>query len=66
MLTGYVSPICAAIDGQINGGVGLDKFRIKIWYKTSGDIIYDNQPGDDITADLTTEISGGSIVIHKK
>ena len=32
----------------------------------NGDIIvYDNQIGDDDDAELTTEIGGGSIVIHK-
>ena len=42
-------------------------FRIKIWEETNGieDIIYDNQPGDLDDADATTEIGGGSIVIHK-
>lgn len=54
------------IDGQINGGGGVDKFRIKIWEKATDAIIYDNQIGADITADPTTAIAGGSIVIHKQ
>jgi hypothetical protein len=58
----------SAIDGQINGGGGVDKFRIKIWDKETGNIVYDNQIGasdTSDTADPITAIAGGSIVIHK-
>jgi len=58
--------LLTAIDGQINGGGGVDKFRIKIWDKTTGTIIYDNQMDAPDTADPTTAIAGGSIVIHTK
>ncbi|MGH2499784.1 MAG: hypothetical protein ACRDF0_06830 [Candidatus Limnocylindria bacterium] len=54
-----------AIDGQVNGGGGSDKFRIKIWDKETEEVIYDNQMGDGDDAEPTTEIQGGSIVIHK-
>jgi len=55
-----------AIDGQINGGGGMDKFRIKIWDKNNADaIIYDNQMGLDDDGNPTTTLGGGSIVIHK-
>jgi hypothetical protein len=52
-----------AIDGQINGGGNVDKFRIKIWdlYGT----VYDNQLNAADDAVLTTTLGGGSIVIHK-
>ncbi|MEX2140431.1 MAG: autotransporter-associated beta strand repeat-containing protein [Pirellulales bacterium] len=54
-----------AVDGQINGGGGLDKFRIKIWDKNNGDsIVYDNQIGADDDATPTTGLGGGQIVIH--
>jgi hypothetical protein len=56
-----------AIDGQITGGGGVDRFRMKIWDTATGVIVYDNQPGandDDVLEDLTT-LQGGSIVIHK-
>ena len=43
-----------------------DKFRIKIWDKATGNIVYDNQLGASDTADATTAIAGGSIVIHSK
>ena len=41
-----------AIDGQVNGGGGVDKFRMKIWDRTTGSVVYDNQLGasDDATA----------------
>jgi hypothetical protein len=52
-----------AIDGQINGGGGSDKFRIKIWDGET--IVYDNQIGDLDYADPSTLLGGGSIVIHK-
>ncbi|MBV9788869.1 MAG: Ig-like domain-containing protein, partial [Chloroflexi bacterium] len=54
-----------AIDGQINGGGGVDKFRIKIWNKTSGAVVYDNQLGAGDDAEPTTTLQGGSIVIHR-
>ena len=55
-----------AIDGAINGGGGVDKFRIKIWDKATGAIVYDNQIDAPDDADPTTVLGGGSIVIHKK
>ncbi len=59
--------LLTAIDGQINGGGGVDKFRIKIWDKESGDtVVYDNQMSAEDGADPTTVIGGGSIVIHKQ
>ena len=54
-----------AVDGQIAGGGGADKFRIKI--KDSSDtVIYDNEISEtDPNADPTTTLGGGSIKIHK-
>ena len=43
----------------------LDKFRIKIWDKATGQIIYDNMLGAADDANPSTVIEGGSIVIHK-
>jgi PKD repeat protein len=61
-----------AIDGDVTGGGGVDKFRIKIWDTSTCDstgsnctVIYDNQLGATDTAEPTTAIAGGSIVIHK-
>ena len=63
--TGCYRFMLTAIDGQIPGGGGVDKFRIKIWDLASGQVVYDNQlgAGDDVIP--TTAIQGGSIVIHK-
>lgn len=57
--------ILTAIDGQVNGGGGIDKFRIKIWDEISGLVIYDNQRGEDDGAALATALGGGSIVVKK-
>ncbi len=64
--TGDYGFILTAMDGSLNGGGGVDKFRIKIWDKASGVTVYDNQMGASDTADPTTVIGGGSIVIHSK
>ncbi|MBI4582111.1 MAG: HYR domain-containing protein, partial [Planctomycetes bacterium] len=55
--------ILTAIDGQVSGGGGSDKFRIRIWGDSG--IVYDNQMNAPDTADPSTAIGGGSIVIHK-
>ena len=56
----------SAVDGDINAGNETDKFRIKIWDKSNSDsVVYDNQAGSNDDDDPTTEISGGSIVIHE-
>lgn len=61
--------LLTAVDGQVNGGGGSDKLRVKIWDKSSGDfVVYDNQiacgnAADD--ADPCTTLAGGSIVIHR-
>ncbi|HEX3014626.1 MAG TPA: PKD domain-containing protein [Methanobacterium sp.] len=54
----------SAIDGAIKGD-GVDKFRIKIWDKESGNTIYDNEIGTGEDAEPSTAIGGGSIIIHK-
>ena len=55
-----------ARDGQAPGGGGADKFRITIWDRANGGIVYDNRRGEpvDLTGD-PQQIGGGSIVIHK-
>jgi uncharacterized repeat protein (TIGR03803 family) len=56
--------LLTAIDGQVNGGGGVDRFRIKILDKSSGGVVYDNQMGAADTTDPTTAIGGGSITIQ--
>lgn len=56
----------SAIDGQKNGGGGVDKFRIKIWDLDNNDaIVFDNNLGLPDDADPVTALSGGQITIHK-
>ena len=47
-----------AIDGD------RDKFRIRIWSDSNG-LIYDNQLNSPDSADPTTVLGGGNIVIHR-
>ncbi|MBI4478469.1 MAG: hypothetical protein HY651_00420 [Acidobacteria bacterium] len=57
--------LLTATDGQLPGGGGTDKFRIKIWDKATDTVVYDNVGGsDDIDAANPQVIAGGSIVIH--
>jgi PKD repeat protein len=50
--------LLTARDGQIQGGGGVDTFRIKIWDKNNDDLtVFDNN-GD-------TTLGGGQITIHK-
>ena len=53
-----------ATDGQVDGGGGDDKFRIRIWDKDTGIVVYDNHLGGGDFDDPTTLLGGGSIVIH--
>ena len=55
----------SAVDGDVSGGGGYDKFRIKIWNKTDNAIVYDNNLGKDENDVPSTALGGGSIVIHK-
>jgi PKD domain len=52
-----------ATDGNLLGGGHVDGFRIKIW--DAGGVIYDNQMGQNDDSTSTTNLGGGSIVIHK-
>jgi hypothetical protein len=63
--------LLTAVDGQVNGGGEVDKFRIKIWKKATESspevLVYDNVLGasDDIDAANPQALGGGSIVIHR-
>jgi Big-like domain-containing protein/PKD domain-containing protein len=58
--------LLTAVDGQLTGGGGTDKFRIKIWDVATSTVVYDNQllAADDATP--TTILGGGSINIQAK
>ena len=59
---GAYSFLLTASDGDRTGS--SDRFRIKIWDKNTSSIVYDNQMNASDTADPTTALGGGSIVIH--
>ena len=52
-----------AIDGAINGGGGIDKFRIKITDSNNG-LVYDNLLNAPDSVDPTAVLGGGNIIIH--
>jgi hypothetical protein len=61
--------IMTVIDGNLPGGDGIDRFRIKIWDKTTGAIVYDSQPGALDTDNPTTPVGPNatiSIINNKK
>jgi hypothetical protein len=58
---GTYSFMLSAIDDKN----GSDTFRIKIKDKLSDALVYDNQLDAPDTADPTTVIGGGSIIVHK-
>ena len=64
---GGYSFLLTATDGQVSGGGGVDKFRIKIWNTASGALVYDNNytAPDDLDTANPQALGGGSIVIHK-
>ncbi|HEX8173323.1 MAG TPA: DNA/RNA non-specific endonuclease [Thermoanaerobaculia bacterium] len=64
--------------GTVNGAAGFgylvtasdaspDKFRIRIWNKTTGATVYDNVPNasDDLDSANPQPLGGGSVVVHK-
>ena len=53
-----------AIDSQIPGGLGVDKFRIKITGAGAG-VVYDNQRNKPDDGSDATELGSGSNLIHK-
>jgi hypothetical protein len=57
--------LLTAVDGDLSGGTGVDKFRIKIWDKASGLVVYDNQLGAADSAEPASAIATGSITIKK-
>jgi hypothetical protein len=57
--------LLTAIDGGLVAGGGADRFRIKIWNKATGTVVYDNKLGSLEDSSDATSLSGGAIVIHK-
>ena len=55
--------ILIIVDGKLRGKDEADKFRIKIWNKANGNILYDNWMGGPEEVLPTTSITDGKIVI---
>lgn len=58
--------LITAIDGQVGGGGGVDRLRVKIWDRANGRIVYDNQLGAADGANPTTGLQGGTLVIQPR
>lgn len=54
--------LVSVIDGRSTHTA--DRFRIKIWKTSTGQVLYDSQAGAADGADAAAAVSGGSIVIH--
>jgi uncharacterized protein len=52
----------SVLDGG-NPGVDNDLIRLKVW-ELGGDVIYDSQPGDHISAMPTAPLTGGNLRVH--
>lgn len=63
---GGYSFMLTAVDGQLNGGTGSDRLRIKIWKEGQPVAVYDNQRGAGDEAAAATAIGGGSIIVHEE
>ncbi|HEV8448318.1 MAG TPA: Ig-like domain-containing protein [Gemmatimonadaceae bacterium] len=61
--TGNYGFMVTVIDGSL-AAKHSDMLRIRIWDKSSGAVVYDNQPGAADAADPTNATGGGSIRIH--
>ena len=56
--------ILTVIDGQLSGGGGVDKIRMKIYNKNTNQVYYDNQFGaSDADNPVTPVETGGTVVI---
>gem|GEM_PF-988875 len=55
-----------AVDGESLRSKRPDLFRIRIWKRATGTVVYDSQMGAADDADPTTAIGGGSIAVHRR
>ncbi|HSK12269.1 MAG TPA: T9SS type A sorting domain-containing protein, partial [Phnomibacter sp.] len=64
-ITGFqsgISFIMTVIDGDVSGGGGVDRVRMRIFNKNTGQVYYDNQPGSGEADDPITAVTAGSTV----
>lgn len=54
-------------DGQLTGGGGTDRFRLKVWDTSTEAVVYDNRLGspEDVDVADPQALASGSIVVHK-
>jgi hypothetical protein len=59
--------ILTAFDGNVPTAKTTDRFRIRIWNKTTGRIVYDNMPwlADDLAVSSMQPIESGNINVKK-
>jgi endoglucanase len=57
------SVFLSVVDGERIGG-GSDRLRIKVWDASTGQVLYDTQLSAAMSAEPTTSLGGGSIVIR--
>lgn len=62
---GAYALMLTATDGQMSGGGGVDNFRITIWSRATGGVVYDNKIGSADDSENATALDGGRIVIHQ-
>jgi hypothetical protein len=48
----------------VAGSSGSAKFRLELWDRATGTLVYDSQPGAPIDAAPTTPIRGGTVSLH--
>jgi len=61
--------LLTVVDGQLPGGGGVDRVRLKVWDPSAGNaVVYDNVPGapDDIDTANPQPIVGGNLAIKKE
>lgn len=64
--SGAYNFLLTVIDGNLAGGGGVDRFRMKIWNKATGAVVYDNQLGASDADDPTTPVGSGSAITIQK
>ncbi len=57
--------IVTAVDEKYDPLLSADQFRIYIWDKDTGDVVYDNVMGAPIGAVPVQDLEGGKIALHK-
>ena len=53
-------------DDKAKAGVNMDRFRLRIWEKANGKLVYDSGLGGPENVPPTTAIPSGSVDIHRE